>query len=198
VRAELAVPMLLVSHDPRTVQALADDLIVLRDGRVIARGAPRDVLTDPAVFPLAEEEGYETVLPARLEATDPGASTVRLGAAGDGPRLVVPRTDGAPGEALLIGIPARETILATVEPAGLSARNVLPGRVAAVQSLAADGGLLLVTVDLAGARAGDLPPVATEVTARAAAELALTAGKTVYVILKTAGCVVYGGRGGER
>jgi molybdate transport system ATP-binding protein len=194
VRAELAVPMLLVSHDPRTVQALADEVIVLRGGRVIARGAPREVLTDPAVFPLAEEEGYETVLPARLEATDAGASTVRLGGAGDGPRLVVPRTEGAPGATLLIGIPARETILATVEPAGLSARNVLPGRIAAVRPLAADGGLLLVTIDLAADPAAGLPPLATEVTARAAAELALVEGKPVYVILKTAGCVVYGGR----
>jgi len=195
VRAELAVPMLLVTHDPRTVQALADELIVLRGGRVIARGAPREVFTDPKVFPLAEEEGYETVLPARLESTGAGSSTVRLGENGDGPLLVVPRTDGAPGESLLIGIPARETILAAAEPSGLSARNVLAGRVAAVRPLVGDRGLVLVTVDLAAAPGAALPPLATEVTASAAAELGLDAGKPVYVILKTAGCVVYGGRG---
>ncbi len=197
VREELAVPMLLVSHDPRTVQALADHLVVLRHGRVIARGAPRDVLTDPAVFPLAEEGGYETVLPAVLDSTGPGAAVVRLGGDGAGPRLIVPRTDGAPGTPLLVGIPAREAILATVEPAGVSARNVLPGRVVAVNPLAGDGGLVLVTVDLApDAATGDgvpLPPLVTEVTAGAAADLGLSAGKAVYVILKTAGCVVYGG-----
>jgi hypothetical protein len=45
--------------------------------------------------------------------------------------------------------------------------------------------------------AGDAPPVpplVTEVTTNAAAELGLEEGKAVYVILKTAGCVVYGGR----
>lgn len=197
VREELAVPMLLVSHDPRTVQALADELIVLHEGRVIARGAPREVLTDPAVFPLAEEGGYETVLPATLEATAPGASVVRLGERGRGPRLVVPRFDGAAGEALLIGIPARETILATTEPAGLSARNVLPGAIESVRPLAADGGLVLVTVALDADPGDALPPLATEVTTDAAAELGLEAGRRVFVILKTAGCVVYGGGSGR-
>lgn len=195
VRAELAVPMLLVSHDPRTVQALADELIVLCAGRVIARGTPREVFTDPTVFPLAEEEGYETVLPARLESTSAGSSTVRLGDDGGGPRLVVPRTEGAPGESLLIGVPARETILAAAEPVGLSARNILAGRVAAVRPLVGDRGMVLVTVDLAADPDTALPPLATEVTAGAAAELGLDAGKPVYVILKTASCVVYGGSG---
>lgn len=194
VRAELAVPMLIVTHDTRTVQALADELIVLREGRPIARGAPREVLTDPAIFPLAEEEGYETVFPARLEATEPGACRVRLGETGHGPRLLVPHTEGEPGDSLLIGIPAREAILATTEPKGLSARNVLPGRIDSVHPLVEDGGLLLATIALDPGSGGALPPLATEVTEAASRELGLNAGKPVYVILKTAGCVVYGGR----
>jgi molybdate transport system ATP-binding protein len=51
VREQFDVPMVLVSHDPIEVQALCDDLVVLGEGSVIARGAPRDVLTDPSVFP---------------------------------------------------------------------------------------------------------------------------------------------------
>ena len=42
--------MLFVSHDPLEVQALCDDLIVLRDGATIAHGEPRQVLTDPDIF----------------------------------------------------------------------------------------------------------------------------------------------------
>ncbi len=85
LRAELTVPMLLVSHDPIEVQALCDEILVLDRGREIARGEPRAVLRDPRVFPLAEREGYENVLPGRLvdEGRPPreGTSTsrVRLG-----------------------------------------------------------------------------------------------------------------------
>ena len=188
VREELAVPMLLVSHDPRTVQALADEVIVLRMGQVISHGSPRQVLADPIVFPIAEAEGFETMMPAVLESSDTGAAVVRLGTLGTGPELVVPRTDGAVGDRLMVGIPSRETILAIVRPTGLSARNILPGRIDAISALADDSGMLLVTVNLAE----QLPPLITEVTTEAEAELGLEPGQDVFVILKTAGCVVYG------
>jgi len=188
VREELAVPMLLVSHDPRTVQALADEVIVLRQGQVISQGAPREVLADPNVFPIAEAEGYATMMPAVLESSDAGSAVVRLGAQGTGPRLVVPRTDCAPGDRLMVEISSREAILATARPTKISARNILSGRINAISALSDDSGMLLVTVELAES----LPPLMTEVTVGSAAELGLTAEREVFVILKTAGCVVYG------
>ena len=44
VRARFGVPMLLVSHDAADVSALADEVVVLRAGKVERRGAARDVL----------------------------------------------------------------------------------------------------------------------------------------------------------
>ena len=79
---------------PRTVQALADEVIVLRQRRYSQVRPVRSA--DPNVFPIAEAEGYATMMPAVLESSDAGSAVVRLGAQGTGPRLLVPRTDCAP------------------------------------------------------------------------------------------------------
>ena len=130
VQAEFVVPILLVSHNPVEVQALCEDLIVLREGRIIARGEPRAVLTRPEVFPLAEDEGFENVLPARRRSS-PRADTTGCAWArrGSGPRLTVPRSALPPGSPLLLSVPADEIVLALEHPAGLSARNAVPARV---------------------------------------------------------------------
>ena len=91
VQSEFALPIVLVSHNPVEVQALCDDLIVLRDGRMIARGEPRAVLTRPEVFPLAEHEGFENMLSGVLIETREETSQVRLGQGDDAAILTIPR-----------------------------------------------------------------------------------------------------------
>jgi molybdate transport system ATP-binding protein len=186
VQAEFMLPMLLVSHNPVEVQALCDDLIVLREGRIIARGEPRIVLTRPDVFPLAEREGFENILPARLVETHGHVSTVRLGEEGDGPLLTVSESSLAPGSRLLLGIPANEIMLATDRPVGLSARNIIPARVENVQSV---GTWRLITTRVGGSA----PPLVAEVTADALDELHIEPGVELFLIVKASSVVVYGG-----
>ncbi len=187
VRAELTVPMLLVSHDPLEVQALCDEIIVLADGKVIAGGEPREVLTDPDVFPLVEaERTYENVLPGRLLRHRDGTSVVGLGAGEGAPELVTGRVRGAVGSDLLIGLPANDVLIATERPRGLSARNVLAATVIEIRSLE---GLGLVTAQLADG----VPPVVVEVTEATPAELGLEVGQGVFLVIKATSCRLYGG-----
>ena len=44
VRAEFGVPMLYVTHDPEEVLALCEEVLVLERGKLVARGAPREIL----------------------------------------------------------------------------------------------------------------------------------------------------------
>ncbi|HEX5757747.1 MAG TPA: ATP-binding cassette domain-containing protein [Thermoanaerobaculia bacterium] len=44
VRGEFGVPMLYVTHDPEEVLALCDEVLVLERGKLVARGAPREIL----------------------------------------------------------------------------------------------------------------------------------------------------------
>ncbi len=186
VRDEFALPMLLVSHDPVEVQALCDDLVVLNEGRIVARGDPRSVLTRPEVFSLGEGEveGFQNVIPAQVVETRDGVSVVRLGGAAEGPLLTVHRSALPPGSALLVGIPADEITLALQPPPGLSARNAVPARVERVQQV---GATRLVTVRVAE-RA---PPLVAEVTADALADLHVAPGTALYLLVKASAVRLY-------
>lgn len=188
VRAEFQIPMLFVSHDPLEVQALCDDLIVLKEGTIISHGDPRAVLTASHIFPLAEQHGFENILPCY--AVEGGGSTgqVRLGEGGDAERapveLVTLRSEAQPGEALLAGIPAHDIMLATQRPEGLSARNVLPARITQLRSV---GHVELATAELGP----DLPPLTVEVTEKSFVELGLRVGSEVFLVIKATSCRLY-------
>ena len=185
VRAELTVPMLLVSHDPIEVQALCDEILVLSQGEVIARGEPRAVLRDPEVFPLAEREGYENVLPGRLAGDGDGTSKIGLGESdGESLELIVPHAGNGTGE-VLVSLPANEILIATERPRKLSARNVLAATVAEIRPL---GHLILVTAELGD----DVPPVVVEVTETTPARLGLEVGGRVFLVIKATSCRLYG------
>jgi molybdate transport system ATP-binding protein len=47
VRDELKVPMLYVSHSKREVLALCHEVLVLEQGKIVARGEPRAILGEP-------------------------------------------------------------------------------------------------------------------------------------------------------
>lgn len=187
VRREFRTPTLLVSHDPAEVQALCDELVVLHEGRVIARGSPRQVLTDPKVFPLAEQAGFENMLPGVLLGSQGPTSRIRLGGSQSSLLLTAPESTAQPGEDVLVGIPAHEILIATHPPQGLSAQNILPATIASIENLA---GLRLVRAALGP----DIPDLAIQVTPHAMSELELRPGKSVHLIIKAAGCSIYAGR----
>lgn len=190
VQSEFALPILLVSHNPIEVQALCEDLIVLRQGEIIARGEPRAVLTRPEVFPLAEHEGFENILPGRLIETRSNTSMVRLGESEEGPSLVAPRSALPSGSNLLLSVPANEIMLALERPSGLSARNIIPARVEKVQAV---GDWRLITLRISG----DAPPLVAEVTADAITELHGTPGTDLFIIIKTSAITLYEDRSGN-
>lgn len=188
VRAEFQIPMLFVSHDPLEVQALCDDLIVLREGRVISHGDPRSVLTASDIFPLAEQHGFENILPCYAVEGSGSSGQVRLGEGGDTEgapvELVTLRSEAQPGEALLAGIPAHDIMLATQRPEGLSARNVLPARITQLRSV---GHVGLATAELSP----NLPPLTVEVTEKSFVELGLRIGSEVFLVIKATSCRLY-------
>ena len=89
----------------------------------------------------------------------------------------MPMVAADPGREVRLRVRARDIVLATARPEGISARNVLEGRVAAVTE---EGGSAVaeVLVDIGGAR------LRARVTRQAVAELALRPGVRVYAIVK--------------
>jgi molybdate transport system ATP-binding protein len=78
VRADFGVPILLVTHDLDECFELADEMLVLREGRVAQSGAPKDVLIQPANIEVARLLGVANLFQAEIAALDPGKNTSRL------------------------------------------------------------------------------------------------------------------------
>ena len=60
--------VVLVTHDQAEAMTMADHLAVMRDGRVVAAGTPRDVYDRPVDVELARFLGTAAVLPGRVVA----------------------------------------------------------------------------------------------------------------------------------
>jgi molybdate transport system ATP-binding protein len=171
---ELALPMLLVSHDPADVQALCDRALVLDRGKVVGHGEPGRVLTDPRVLPLTD--GFENVFEVRVLAHE--GPVTRVSAGKTGPcELLVPRCDAVVGERALLGLRARDVLIATRRPEGLSARNVLE---VVVEAIAPSESGVHVRLRVAPDTA-----VVAELTSGARSDLELSPGRQVFLVVKT-------------
>jgi molybdate transport system ATP-binding protein len=198
IRSEFRIPMLFVSHDPLEVQALCDDLIVLKDGETIAHGEPREVLrqvlTDSDIFSLAEQHGFENILACRLVENHASTSRVRLGEQHQPHTHTVEfttmRAEAQPGDLMLASIPANDIIIATHKPEGLSARNIVPARITQLRSV---GLVELVTAEIAAA----LPPLTIEVTETSFVELGLQIDCQIFLVIKATSCRLYAGEQAE-
>jgi molybdate transport system ATP-binding protein len=78
VRGDFGVPILLVTHDLDECFALGDEMLVLREGRIVQSGAPRKVLDRPAGVEVARLLGIANLFEAEIVALDPARNTSRI------------------------------------------------------------------------------------------------------------------------
>ncbi|MHB2208985.1 molybdenum ABC transporter ATP-binding protein [Methylobacterium sp. CM6257] len=174
LRDEAGVPVVYVSHAVSEVARLATTVIVLEAGHVAAAGPAEAILRRADLVPVHEAEAG-ALLDMVVAEADPDTGLTRLtGAAG---QLLVPRLARPPGTRLRVRIPARDVLVATERPRGLSARNILTGHVCALTPAGAE---MAVEIDCNGAR------VAARLTAAAVRELGLELGRAVHAIIKSA------------
>ena len=78
VRADFGTPVVLVTHDVEESLELGNEMIVLRDGRIVQCGPARDVVEQPANADVARLLGIYNVIPAEILGLDPGRNSSRL------------------------------------------------------------------------------------------------------------------------
>jgi molybdate transport system ATP-binding protein len=78
VRQEFGTPILLVTHDTEECFALADEMVVLREGRAVQSGPPRKIFEQPANVDVARLLGLYNLLPVEIRSLDPGRNSSRL------------------------------------------------------------------------------------------------------------------------
>jgi molybdate transport system ATP-binding protein len=90
IRQSLAIPILLVTHNPEECFALADRVLVYEQGTIAHRAAPLELLANPGTAGVARLLGGFNIYEAEVIALDPGRQTSRvrlLGTEIEGPHL---------------------------------------------------------------------------------------------------------------
>ncbi len=175
---EHRIPILYVTHSREEVFALGEQVLVLENGRVIARGTPHQVMRAPRLETVAQLAGFENIVDATVVAAHEDRGTMVCQLSGSKVELETPLVRAEVGSALRIGIGAGDILLASAQPSGLSARNIIPGRVV---SLAQRDVIVVAKVNCG-------VEMEVHLTLAARDALHLQPGREVWLVVKTHSC----------
>jgi molybdate transport system ATP-binding protein len=173
-----AIPILYVTHNREEVFALGDRVLVLENGRLIADGTPHAVMAAPRRESLAQLIGFENIFHAVVTAAHEDRGTMTCRIAESNVELETPLVRAETGSTLLVGIRAGDILLATVQPTGLSARNIIPGRLLSLEQRDV----------IVAARVNCGVEMEVHLTLAARDSLQLQPGREVWLIVKTHSC----------
>jgi molybdate transport system ATP-binding protein len=185
------IPILYVTHSRDEVFALGERVFVLDRGKILAQGTPHEVMTAPSQETVAQLAGFENIFDVTVEAVHPelGCMTCRIGAS-SAVFVETPLVRASMGSTLRLGIRAGDILLATSLPQGLSARNLIHGR---VRSLEQRDVIVSCRVECGGTnltKAGWGVEMQCHLTLAARDSLRLTPGCEVWLVIKTHSCHV--------
>jgi molybdate transport system ATP-binding protein len=187
LKSALHLPMLYVTHAFDEAARLADYLVLLEAGHMLAAGA-LDAVSARADLPLARRDDAGAVLLCHVAGQEPARRLMRLEC--NALSLLVPARPLPAGTALRVRIPAREVILARADAQNLaealSLHNIVPGT---VRALAEDKERNAVLVEIDSSGVGLL----SRITADAVSRLALASGAPVLALVKSMSVDVLGG-----
>jgi len=78
VRADFKTPVLLVTHDLDECFELGEEMLILREGKIVQSGSPRKILDQPANIEVARLLGAFNLIPCEIRALDPGRNTSKV------------------------------------------------------------------------------------------------------------------------
>ncbi len=183
IRRELGTPMVYVSHSISEVMALADDALVLRDGRAVAFGRASEALIMPDVSAFAQFDTLENLLEARVARRygDEDIAELQVGDAA----VIAAGVRRGEGESLTVSIRAGDIIVSRQIPPQTSARNAIRARVSEIHMV---DSRVLVYADI-GTR------MMVEITRNSLEALELREGTEMYLIIKANSVIPLEGSG---
>lgn len=169
------MPVLYVTHSIDEVTQIADRMIAMNAGRVVAAGPVSDTFARLDLGAGGSRFEAGVILEARV--TQPQDAWQLMHVALEGQELVLPAADVPEGTQVHLRVRARDVLLALQRPEGLSAQNILKGRVSEVIE---DAGTAFAEVFVAvGAQ-----QLRARVTRAAVAQMGLSAGVPIFAVLK--------------
>lgn len=165
---EVGVPTLLVSSRPTDVLPFTDHLLVLKAGRVVARGSVPDLVRDPTALAVLHGLGLANVWRVHGDRSDRGRLLAHVGDV----ELCLPEAPGP--HARHVALRPSDVLLALGPLPTSTARNALRGSIRDLMGLP-DRTLVRVDVGI---------PILAEVGSAAVADLGLTVGREVTVLVQ--------------
>ncbi|MCO6511389.1 MAG: molybdenum ABC transporter ATP-binding protein [Aridibacter famidurans] len=171
---ELKIPVVYVSHSADEVARVADNLVLIEKGTVVADGPIAEVLTRLDLAP-AHRDDAEAVIDAVAGGYDEEFGLALLDFPGG--RFSVPGPPIELGRPVRLRLAARDVSLTLERQTDTSILNIFPARVAGIEGTGEFQ--MTVLLDISGVRA------LARVTKRSASALGLSVGRDVFAQAKS-------------
>lgn len=172
---ELDIPVIYVSHAMDEVARLADHLVLLQQGRVIASGALGETLAR-LDLPTAHFDDAGAVIEATVTEHDETYQLTRIDFSGG--NLWVGKVEQAPGSRVRARVLARDVSIALQCMQDTSISNILPARIAEIRTDGADKVMLCLNL-------GGEQVFLSRITRRSRDILGLEVGMEVFAQVKS-------------
>jgi molybdate transport system ATP-binding protein len=171
----LEMPVIYVTHALAEVAQLADQLILIARGKIVASGATNELLTEPDLFPAQQDEA-SAVLDAEILQHDSAFHLSHVGYAGG--KLAVPFRDLPIGYRVRVRILARDVSIALSAAHDSSIANILPAHIVDIHAQESSAQALL-RLDIGGVF------ILARITRRSLSLLNIQPGQMIYAQVKS-------------
>lgn len=178
----LELPIVYISHDISEVERLADTLVLMNAGRVVATGPLSKLQTDPSL-PLLRASDASVVLAGQVASHDDAFALTTV--AVDGGEMIVPGLHGRPGDKRRLRIAASDVSVVRSVQKDTTILNCLPAEISSIEDA---GSAPQVHVVLSLGR-GDGPLIVARITRRSLTSLQLAPGMPVFAQIKSVSLV---------
>jgi molybdate transport system ATP-binding protein len=176
LRDQLPIAIVFVSHSVSEVTRLADNLVLLSEGKMMACGPVQEVMGRLDLYPHTGRHEAGAVIECTVLAHDDAYELTQL--AFDGGHIRMPRIAAPIGEKIRLRIRARDVALATTRPANVSTANILEGKL--VELAQSSGPFIEARIQIGATH------VIARITRHSAELLGLVSGKAVFALVKAA------------
>jgi molybdate transport system ATP-binding protein len=184
LRRRFSLPILYVSHNLDETLRLADTVLVMDQGKIVASGQVEETLSriDVQSLILGGATAGNHPEPVTIMSATIGARAEDGLYAINTPwgTLAAPDITGRPGTSARLRIRARDIVLSTVKPTGLSIRNIIAGEVGTMT----EAGSAQVDILVRSIEDSEAPPLWARVTRRAATQMELQPGQPIWALIK--------------
>lgn len=174
VYQEFGIPVLYVTHSRNEVARLADYLLLLEEGKLVAKGEVSELFTN-LDFPLSHDADAETVIEAKVAGHDEAFGLNQLDFPGG--RFKVAGRPLPTGNSVRLQIMARDVSITLSHQQGTSILNIFP---VTVEQLMSESKAQMTVRLMAGS-----VPLLSRVTRKSVEELNLKPGDSVFAQVKS-------------